>query len=286
MAFKRIIQVDIGQNNNTGVRISNLNLSFETERSVDFESNFGNFKIYNAKKETRNKTLIKGNNLFLRCGYEDENNLALVFAGYIVESSSKLEGTEWVTDLVVRDIGNNVDNVIKAKKSLNYSSNTRMSVIVNDIANIIDVPIIGLNNISNVVLNNGFVFTGSYTNALKKLNKIAGINNVGIYFDQSELVIYLKGTQDTRFGVVTLSPRSGLLGEVEEITDELEPRSETKEAVIRKIVRFTSLLNPKLKPNTVIKLDSNKVKGAFIIERVKNVGDNLGGDFVTQGEAL
>lgn len=286
MAFGRIIEVDIGRNNNTGVRISNLNLSFDTERSIDFESNVGNFKVYNAKKETRDKTLIKGNNIFLRCGYKDENNLALTFAGYIVESSSRLEGTDWVTDIFARDIGNNVDNIIKSKRSLNYSPNTKMDVIITDIANIIGVPVIGIENISSIVLNNGFVFTGSFTSALKRLNKIVGINEIGIYFDQTEMVIYRKGTQDTRFGVVNLSPKSGLLGEVEEITDELEQKNEVGQAQTRKIIKFTSLLNPKIKPNTVIRLNSVKVQGAFIVERVKNVGDNFGGDFVTQGEAV
>ena len=285
MAFGRIIECDIGQNNNIGVRISALNMSFETDRSIDFESNIGKFNIYNAKQETRNKILVKGNNVFLRCGYKDENNLGLIFAGYIVESSSKREGVDWITELIVRDIGSNADNIIKSKRSLNYNPKTTVSTIINDIAGIISVPVIGLENIAGIQLNNGFVYTGSFTNALRKLNKIIGVNDYGIYFDQSEMVIYRKGTQDTRFGVVNISSKSGLIGEVEEITDELEKKSETEETQVKKIVKFSSLLNPKLKPNSVIRLDTIKVKGAFILERVKHAGDNFGGDFVSQCEA-
>ena len=52
MAFQRVTQLDIGLNNNTGVRISNLNFTFELERSVEAENNYMKLTIYNAKRET------------------------------------------------------------------------------------------------------------------------------------------------------------------------------------------------------------------------------------------
>jgi hypothetical protein len=286
MAFKRIIELDVGQNNNTGIRISALNITFETERSVDFESNFGKFQIFNAKKETRDKMLIRGNNIVLRCGYEDENNLAIVFFGFIVESNSKKEGTEWITEIVARDFGSNRNNIDIIKVSLSYNAKTILSTVVSDIANIMEVPVIGTENISNIFLNNGFVFVGSVRNALRKVNKIAGINRIGIYFDQSEMVIYRKGTADTRFGVVSISPRSGLIGEVEEDNDDIEEKDVSQQQQVRKKIIFSSLLNPKLKPNSVVNIVSSKVTGAFIVEKVRHQGDNFGGDFISQVEAI
>ncbi len=286
MAFGRIIELDVGRNNNTGLRVSNLNISFETERSTNFEGNYGNFIIYNARKETRQKVLIKNNNLILRCGYKDEDNLAMVFFGIIIEASTRKEGANQITEVLTRDFGSNTNVVIKSKKSFQYSAGTLMSSVVVDMANLIAVPIIGQENIADIVLNNGFTFVGSITNALRKLNKIAGINNIGIYFDQGEMVIYKKREQDTHFGVVNISPKSGLLGEVEEIIDDIEEKEKNEASKTIKTVSFASLLNPKLKPNTVVNIKSEKVNGAFIVTKVRNVGDNMGGTFVSEVEAI
>ena len=38
------------------------------------------------------------------------------------------------------------------------------------------------------------------------------------------------------------------------------------------------MINPKLKPNSVFILDSENIKGIFIAEKIRIVGDNYGGN--------
>lgn len=277
MAFGRLIEMDIGRNNNTGVRISSLNVSFDILRSSKSENNSGKFTIYNTKDQTRNNILIKGNNIIVRCGYKDENNLGIIFFGIIQESTSRKEGDTIISDIFASDFGNNLENKKSELINFNYSALTPFSAVIGDISAILSVPVIGLQNVSDIILNNGFVFYGTAVNAIKQLQKKLISSEIGLYFDLGEMVIYRKGTQDSRFGIVNISPTSGLLGEVQDITEKDDAT---------KRIKFYSLMNPKLKPNSVVRITSNKLSGAFILENVNYKGDNFGGDFVVECEAL
>lgn len=279
MAFQRITQLDIGLNNNTGVRISNLNFTFELERSVEAENNYMRLSIYNAKRETRDKILIKDNSVFLQAGYEDEKNLGLIGAGIIQQSTTKLENTDYVTEITVLDFGSNQINIKKQKADFNFTAGTSYSSIVQYLGNIMNVPVTGLQNISSLLLNNGIVFHGTIIQLIRKLQKKLRAYNVGLYFDLGEMVIWKTDEMPTQFGVINLSPQSGLLGEVEEIIDDEDDGL--------KRIKFLSLMNPKIKPQTVIRIKSKKLTGAFIVQKVTFRGGNISTDeFIVEVEAL
>jgi hypothetical protein len=278
MAFGRIVELDVGVNNNLGIRISGLHFNFEIERSVEQESNYGRFNIYNAKKETREKALIKDNNIVLRAGYRDENNLGMIFFGLIQQSTSKYDDTNYITEVYATDFGNNQTNIKKTIVNFNYNAGTTIASILQNIATIMSVPIIGLNNVSGILLNNGFVFYGTLIQLIRQIQKKLLAYNVGFYFDLGEMVIYNIETP-SEFDIVNISPQSGLIGEVEEIIDDED------DGVKR--ISFTSLLNPKLKPNTVVRVKSNKITGGFIVKKIIHRGGIIGTEeFITEVEAL
>lgn len=279
MAYKRIIQCDIGTNSGTNLRISDLDLSFSIERNTDVQSNSAVFTIYNAKQETRNNVLRIGNNIILRTGYEDENNLGIIFSGLITDVSSKRSGVDYVTELEATDLGSDLNSILKTKISLTYKAGQSLSVIINDLAGLMQTPVIGIENASSIILNNGFVFAGSISKAIKKVRKIAFANGLGVYFDLGELVIYQIGIANSIFGIVRVTENSGLVGEVEDITDD-------KEENAKKRVGFSSLMNPKIRPNSVIVLATNKKNGAYVVERCVFKGGTKTDEFVVEVEAV
>lgn len=279
MALDRVIQLDVGLNNNLGLRISALNIGFEIERSIDISSNTANFQIYNAKEQTRNEILKKGNNILLKAGYTDEDNLGLIFSGIITSSNSRKEASEWITEIQATDIGNNTENILKETISLSYIASTNLIQVVGDLSTTIGVPISGIEN-ANVILNNGFVYVGNVTGAIRKVQKTLLSNNKSLYFDLGEFVIYNIGIQNSKFGIVQITQNSGLVGEVEEINDDTGSTDEKKR------ISFTSLMNPKIKPNSVIILKTEKINGAFITEKCIFAGDNFGGDFFVNVECV
>lgn len=279
MALNRILDMDVGINNALVLKISALNISFNIVRNVDISANTAVITVFNAKEETRLKVLTKGNNVVLKAGYEDENNVGTIFSGYITNSSSRREGPDWVTEIQAIDLGGLTTNILKQTISLSFIAGTFVSTVISTLVGVMSVPIIGLENVSNIKLNNGFIYVGTISGALKKLQKILRASDAGLYFDNSEFVIYLLGVQDSKFGIVNISPVSGLIGSIEEYVDEGEEDD-------KKRIAFTSLMNAKIKPNSVIVLNTATTKGAFIVENVEFLGDNFGGEFVANVECV
>ena len=71
MAWGRIVELSVGSEGE-GLLISDLDIDFKVIKSLTFADNYAEFRIYNAKEETRTKILKKGNNLIFKAGYEDE----------------------------------------------------------------------------------------------------------------------------------------------------------------------------------------------------------------------
>jgi len=282
MAFKRVIQMDVGQNNATGLRISSLNVGFTIERSITRADNTAIFQVYNAKEETRKKILARGNNIIFKAGYEDEGNLGLIFSGIITDSDTKKDGVTWVTEIQSMDIGNDLNSILKQIATVSYSAGVQLSAVTLDIIGLLGTPVAGIANLTGITLNNGFVYSGSISGLIRKLRKIFRANNIGLYFDLGEFVIYRLGFADSVFGVVNITPKSGLIGEVSIANDETEDDDEKE----RQRIAFVSLMNPKIKPNTVINIQSEKVNGAYIVEKATYAGDNFGGDFSINVECV
>jgi len=274
MAFNRIIEMLVGNNTGINLKVSDLNMTFDINRSFKFEENTAKFKIYNAKEDTWSKFLTKGNNIIFKAGYEDEGNIATIFSGIITESKSVKESVDGVTEIEAVDFANNSQNILKDTISLSYTKNTPMASVINDIRAVLDIPIAGIENVA-FKMNGGFVYAGDLRGAISEIKDVLKTNGLGLYFDNNEMVVYVQGQQNSRFGVVRVTANSGLVGSVEVIQDE-------KEGDGKKRVSFSSLLNPKIKPNTLLQLIAENINGLFITEKVNHVGDNFGGAFLSK----
>jgi len=278
MAFKRIIRLDVGFNKGTNLRLSDLDMSFEIKRSFKIENNTAKFIIYNAKAQTRNKVLVKDNNITFQAGYEDEGNIGTIFSGIILTSDSRRVDTEWITEIMATDFGANTGNLLKETISVNYGKATAAAVIITDIKNALSVPIAGLSNLT-FSLSGGYSYSGSIRGIIKEMSDILKTNDIGLYFDNSEMVLYRLGQQNSEFGVLRITGNSGLIGPIEKIKD--QNYSDNKERL-----KFKVLLNPAVKPNKIINLSTKDYSGIYITEEVLFAGDNFGGDFFSELEVV
>jgi len=278
MAYNRVVTLNVINNSAQIVQIGTLDFEFNIVRSIDFTNNTAEFIIYNAAFVTRQNILKKGNNIVFSAGYEDEGNIASVFFGTIFTSTSVKQETEWITSIQAIDIGNNNQPLVFEPIALSYIANTLLIQVINDISSILGIPVFGLQNVAAIQLSNGLVHAGTINQLLDKINNILKQNELSLYIDNSQLVIYNIGLKNSIFGVVAISKYNGLVGNVEEIIDE----NGTDE---KKRIRFTSLLNPQIKPNTVISIISENITGAYFVEAVNHRGDTYGGEFFSIVEA-
>lgn len=285
MAFGKKIELSIGAGG-SGLLISDLNIVFNIEKSTNSVNNTAKFTIYGAKENTISQILRGENNVIFKAGYQDENNLATIFIGTITKSISKKDGQTVSTEIDCIDFGSNSTKFETFDIGMSYKSSTPLTSVINEVASIFGMVVNGISNISDIVLNNGFVFVGSGSNVLKMITKSLDTYGIGLYFDGSEMVLYKKDGRTSQFGIVTINKNSGLIGSVEDITDENNSDDIKNNTPIKKRVKFSSLLNSKLKPNSLIDLNYNGKKGLFFIDKITFSGDNMSGEFKCDIEAV
>jgi hypothetical protein len=298
MAFGRLVELVVAPNGSTtGTVISDLFITFEIERTCMVEKNIAKFKIYNATEQTRKTILVQNSTIRFLAGYQDENNLSLIFGGIIADTFSHKDGENWVTEITAIDFGTAMGQGITSQNvNISFRAGTLLSEVINTVVTTLmfnpvggslsPFVINGIENVSGIKLNNGFKYTGSLSGVLKKITEICLAQNpsIGVFVDNAnnngDIFFYKIGVQDTTFGIVNLTPQSGMiLG----ATEHVDKKNQASYAESDKI-ETTSLLNPKLRPRTIVNVNGFGVRGAYAIRRVVHIGDNFGGDFFSKLE--
>lgn len=295
MAWGRVVELVIGPGG-FGLLISDLDIEFEIEKTMKLSENFARFKVYNASANTRNNILIEGNNVTFSAGYEDEGKLApgsnTIFVGQIDSATTKKIGPDWVTDIKAvtsRGKGKTINTI---PITLNVTKGTPLSTVITTIASTLGLVTFGLENTSDIILQNGWCYMGTTNGALRYIQKILKNEGRGIYFDDDELVVFNIGIP-SKVEVVVLTYTGGLLN-VEDITEKPEEsltpvkkrvKKVPKEKISKKI-RYESILIPQLQLNAPVTLINTSQDGTYINIKVTYEGDNFGGDFKCKGESI
>ena len=281
MAFNRILTVKVGFENE-GVLISDLNIDFTIERSIDFSANSAAIKIYNPSPDTQEKFLKKGASLIVSAGYDDEGS-GVIYVGQIIESVKYKEGSDRVVDITAGSIQNANRDLEYVTVSLSYKRNTAITTPLKDIATALGLSNYGFEIASSVKLANGFTFAGSAKTAFARCKDILNANGMDLFIDNTTVVVFERNTADTRFKVVYLTPATGLIGSAK-LTDSSKAGNPEEEFPLR--IAFKSLLNPQLNPNGVVQISESTVEGTFVLEKVSFSGNNYGGAFTASGEGV
>ena len=281
MAFRRVVNLRAGREAE-GIDLSELHIDFIVERSIDFSANSAQLKIFNPSFETIDSFLTKGNSIVLEAGYEDEGTGA-IYVGQIVSSVSYKDGANRIVDVTAGSIQNANRELEYVTVSLSYARGVTVTTPLRDVANALGLATYGFELANTVRLQNGFTFAGTAKGMLNRLKNILINQDIDLFIDNTTIVLFKRNTQDSRFSAVNLTPATGLIGSAQ-LTDNIVVGDKDEDFTQR--VLFKSILNPALQPNGTIVIDSERVSGVFIVEKLTFTGNNYGGDFTTDGEAV
>lgn len=287
MAFDRRVELLItrpvtGLGPTTALLVSDLDIDFDVERSVVWANNTAQFKIYNAAADTRSTLAAKGANVTFKAGYADEA-LGVIFIGNVIDTITEKDGVNWVTTISAASIFSNKVALERKSVALSFGANASMQSVLEEIAATVQIVPYGLENLAGLTLPNGFVSAGTIQSVLRYCQTILKGKDLGLYIDNTELIVYRLGQRDGRYATVFLDYDSGLLN----VKEVLDTEAFTKTPLLnKKRIQFESILLPTLQPNATMTISTPNIKGTYIVEFLKFTGNNYGGDFRTTGEAV
>ena len=281
MAFKRIVEMEVGTSSRS-VLISDLNITFDITRTRKFSNNIAKFKIYNPADDTVSKMLKKGNSVIFSAGYDDEGT-GLIYSGQITESIPSKNPPDPFIEITCGSIQNADTDLSSVTVTLGYKPNTNLSRPINEIGNALGLSVVGLENISSIKMRNGFNVAGTAKEALRLIQGTLERNGMGLFIDNSNLIVFKKGEGYKR-AAVKLSSRTGLL-ESPKLSDNLENDENVEEDITQRAL-FKSILNYKIVPNGDVDIESSTVNGKYLVDKCQFKGDNFGGDFLVEGEGI
>lgn len=273
MAFGRIAELSVGENG-TGLLISDLDIDFKIEKSRSLADNSAEFTIYNAKEATRRDVLKKGANVIFSLGYRDEAT-ATVFIGNIDKSFSQKQGPDWITQIKAFTIRSKDAPLETIPIGLSFNPGAALSQPLLAISQAAGLVLSGIENVTTIKLPNGWVHAGTFLGAIRYIKAILDNNNIGMFIDNSEIVLYRLG-EPSRYKTVVLSYTGGLKT-IRDITkaDEKDKR-----------IEFKSLIIPQCRVNGVVTaITGGTHDGTYIVDRLSMRGNNYGGAFEMIGEA-
>lgn len=246
-----------------------LNLSFNCFLTKDSEPNDGECTIYNLSETSRNK-ISEGDKVELFAGYDGKYKLISV--GDISNVQNRNPATEWQTRI---EWGDGKKQYLEATISKSYKEGVSLKDILNDLTNSLDYSVKGVIDELKEKINGGLSINGKTKDILNKITKDYGLE----WSIQDEEVTVIKKGAPIDNEAIVISQETGLL-EFPQVSN--------------RGIDFITQLNPDLRPNKLVDIRSigffksrskptdkiaDKANGINIIETVRFVGDNFGGEF-------
>lgn len=264
--FNRAWSVSFGPPGNLTYVYKNLRTTFEIEKNSLGSSNKAKIKIYNLSGTSRN-TFQKGYNIQLQAGYvgNDPDSVPLIdtiFSGNIIRLESKREGADIVTEF---ECGDSEKQIATNVFSKTYPPGTTYVQIVTDLANTLGVNVGVVIGIQNFKFSSAVTKSGSVSSILTELLKKQGLE----WSIQNGVLQIVPTESHSGAQAIVLSNRTG--GAYPGLTGLVGVPSRNGD-----LVGFKALLNPKIKPDSMVQIVSESVNGFFKVRKAKFEGDTHG----------
>lgn len=274
----------IGLPNEIGKQFDDLQIRFKIDKTGDSASNKAEIELYNLTREQRDYVSRKDLAIILEAGYMPR--FGRIFAGYTTFAHStkgnsrrddqirrgfeqqQKEDANWISKI-------SADDGMKALKhyivlSLADDNLTELSVlnrVVDKLNESVKVTKGVIKGVKGVKINHGKAISGTFKSVL---DKICSNQKLEWQITDGILNIYPKG--ETYSGdVILLDYDSGLVGSPEPT---------------EKGYKFTSYLRHEINPGTLIQVESDLVKGLFVVMNVTHTGELDGSEWYTVCEAM
>ena len=241
LLFNRVVFIDVGDANEA-IRIpTTFKIAFSIQKLIGANSAQGSVSIYNLADETKELIRDRGKRIRVYGGYQ--SIVALFHDGDILRTAQTDEGANRKTDIF---LGNNVFTITNAIFSSSYGGQTPVKSIVRQMLLDIGLPF-GEDQLrlipDNYIVNN-YAYSGR---AIDGLNDLLAPQDLQWYDNNGQSTISKRGLPNpgTEESAVVLNSTSGLI----------------KTAVqTDRGINATCLLNPRLQPGTVVRIDSDVVR--------------------------
>lgn len=313
MAWDRICRVVVrtptgsGSGSYTEVELNALHVDFNITRSRVFNDNEAKLNIYNAAPDFIRRVLQRGSNLLIYAGYKDEGE-GLVYQGNIVGVTSVKTGADVVTSVMAMSLRSLDKPFTSTPVVLNFAPGATAEDVVVEIGTRLGLVPIGANNAKGISFPQGWAFVGPVGLAIERIGRDLMVHGYGLYIDLAELVVY--STQaDSDYTLAYLHYGAGLLS-IKDTTDyiaaargRIEEMGQTKRTTkgkgknkkviitteatkdvyaelekvftsLKKTLSAQTLMMPKVRPNSLVQVDTPEHSGIFVVDRMTIRGGN------------
>lgn len=256
-----------------GVQVDCLHISFSIEKSSSKSPNDAKIQIWNLSPENVDILDTKDCIIELMVGYDSVNAVAIV--GAVSSAETTNDNADRMTELSV------VDGMVALRDtiiSVSINGAVDSKTVYQMISDKMGLPLILAEELTFCIIPNGFSFIGKGKDALQK---IADANGHSWTIQNQIIHITLPGRPIASHGFL-LNSDSGLISIPKKIS--INVGTGTEKAVTGWEVEY--LLNAAIGINDIVKVESKKVNGYFLVHKVTIDGDNLEGDWKCTAQLL
>ncbi|RGX53195.1 hypothetical protein DWV16_17240 [Anaerotruncus sp. AF02-27] len=281
--YPRRYRVFVAASSGAAFEVSELRCTFKIERTMNAQPNLCEVSIFNLTPELQNTIIAQNDRVIVEAGYEGPQ-YGVIFDGQILQTLSERENQ---VDFKLTLVGLDGANFMSAGMICgSYAAGATRRQIVQDSISKVTAPA-QTGNISPEFGNNGlsrgkvmFGLAGDY------YRQMAQTDGALMYIDDGKVNL-IRASDLPPGEVVNLTPTSGLIG----------TPSQTQYGVNAK-----SLLNPRLKINSLVRISSEYVQqaraqigqynrpldsnGLYRIIKVTHTGDTRGQNWYTDIETI
>lgn len=268
--FRRKWSVTLGD-----LKVTDLRVQFRVTKTLEKEPNTLDLKISNLSEASRGKLTKKSLTATLEAGYE--GTVGIIFSGDSRTIDNTRDHVEWVTHV---QCGDGEAAYRHARVNESFGPNTSFKDVIKKAASSLGLNTGNLDdvlkqNLSVQTFKHGVALFGSASEKFDKLVKSIGYT---WSIQQGALQLTKPGEPPAPTTAILLSPSTGLIGS----PDHAPPDKKKKPSQLK----VKCLLNPKIRPGSIIVVDSAGVKRSeFIVQHLTHSGDSHGSMWVTEIEA-
>lgn len=269
MFWIRDVEVLAGGKRFESLGDNGLDIEFDINFSDGKEPDVSEVVIYNLSDDSINQ-IKKDGYCIVNAGYKSLGNKGNILSGDIEEVNTTWQGLDKETKIKVTDGGKKRR---KAKISKTYKENTKASVIMRDVINVMGYEIVEIKPKDDKVYKLGKTINGFCSDILKMLVK----DTKSKMFVNKNRIIIRDQEKGTQTGFV-LSADSGLIGsptlnkddsgdKSSNVNTDKGKKANKKE---KKTWQVTCLLNPKIETDSIIQVKSRVLNGTFRVIKGKH----------------
>lgn len=290
--FNRDYSLYIGEpNDDEGLLVKDLHIEFEVTQVIDnkLKAGDGKVKIYNLAESSIKKLQKPQTYIRLLAGYKD-SGMAEVLLGNATDIRTEKEGSDMVTTLHIGEAYTILHNV---RVTSQIPAGKTVEDVIRELANKAGMPI---GNIYGEGVKTQLLYGYPLSGTVKfQLDEICSAYRLKWKFDSNKLVVadeegFISADRTIAY---VLTKDSGLLGiptyreynygtiKVEEHTHDDKTKKVNK-PIKKQGIEFTALLNPRVKPGSLVLVQSAigaVPTGTYMVQTVQYKGSFRGNDW-------